>query len=183
MTDIELVTGICERDEFILELLQKKYGTYCAGIAMKLLKNEQEVQEVLNDVWLLTWERIPVARPVNLKLYLSKMVRNTALHFIEHHNAQKRSGICLQLDELAECIPDRFSKDDVEILHLRDIMNRFLSELKPEYRQMFLRRYWYGDSIQELSQEFRCSESRVGVILFRCRRKLKDYLEKEEIWL
>jgi len=183
MTDIELVKGICEQDELVLEQLQKKYGTYCESIAMKLLMDEQEVQEVMNDVWLQVWGQIPVAKPKNLKQYLAKTVRNLALHFIEYHNAQKRCGICIQLDELAECIPDQLANYDAEEIQIRDAINHFLRELKPEHCQMFVNRYWYGDSIQELAREFRCSENRVGVIMYRCRRKLKQFLEKEEIWL
>lgn len=183
MTDMELMKRMAERDEFALSLLQRKYGTYCQSIAMRLLANEQEAQEVVNDAWLQVWERIPAVMPANFKQYLAKTVRNTALHCIEFRSARKRSGICVQLDELAECIPDRLSCCDVELIVLRDALNGFLRGLKPEYRQMFVRRYWYGDSVRELAQEFSCSENRVGVILHRCRKQLKKYLEKEDIGL
>lgn len=183
MTDMELVERLARRDELALELLQQKYGTYCQSIAMRLLSNQQEADEVVNDAWLQVWERIPTAKPSNLKLYLAKTVRNTALHCIEFRSAQKRSGIHVQLDELAECIPDRLVGCDVETIVLRDALSGFLRGLKPEYRQMFVNRYWYGDTVQDLAREFHCSRNRVGVILHRCRKQLKKYLEKEDIGL
>lgn len=183
MTDEELVGRISGREETALELLQEKYGTHCFGIAGNLLGDEQQIQEVMNDVWFQVWESIPTARPKNLKAYLAKAVRNTALHYIAFHNAKKRSGICVQLDELSECIPGRLSDCDVDTLHLRNVINQFLRTLKPEYRQIFVNRYWYGDSINALAKNFRCSENRIVVILHRVRKKLKENLEKEEIWL
>lgn len=183
MTDIELLEKLVVRDETALIQLQKKYGTYCQSIAMRILKDTQEAEEVVNDALLQVWERIPTAKPSNLKLYLAKTVRNTALHCIEFRNAQKRSGIHVQLDELAECIPGKLADCDAEIIVLRDALSSFLRGLKPEYRRMFVGRYWYGDSVHDLAQEFQCSENRVGVVLHRCRKQLKKYLEKEEIGL
>lgn len=183
MTDVELVRGISQRNEQALEQLQEKYGAYCESIARKILGNDQEIQEVMNDVWLQIWERTSLISPLNLKAYLAKTVRNSALHFIEYHNAQKRSGICVQLDELSECIPDRFSNCDAQMLSLRNSINQFLRGLSSEQRQMFVRRYWYGDSVQEIGERFHCSGNRVGVILCRCRKKLKKQLEKEELWI
>ena len=48
-----------------------------------------------------------------------------------------------------------------------------------EKRNLFLRRYWYLDSISDLARRFAMSESKVKTTLFRCRAQLRAHLEKE----
>lgn len=181
MTDTELLGLLRERDEKALEELQQQYGRYCYAIAAKLLQNGEEAEEIVNDVLLKSWQSIPPADPDNLRLYLAKLTRNAALNRLEWNSAQKRRAIQVQLDELEFCIPDSLSALEPEQQALKQVLNGFLRELKGEYRQMFVRRYWYGDSVQELSQRFGCSHSRVTGILFRVRKELKKRLEKEDL--
>ena len=46
---------------------------------------------------------------------------------------------------------------------------------------IFLRRYWFADSIEEIAARYRISQSKVKTQLHRTRNKLRQYLEKEGI--
>lgn len=183
MQDPELLEGLERRDENALAALQTRYRAYCAYIAAKILGCEQSAQEVCNDVWLQVWRSIPPARPDDLRLYIGKAARNTALKYLERENAQKRSGVFVQLDELAQCIPDKLSAVEPEDLALKEALERFLRSLPQEQRRVFVRRYWYGDTVRELAERFDCAPTRITGILFRTRKQLKKYLEKEDIAL
>lgn len=175
----EVVNLLWQRDEQALSIMEKQYSSLCHRIIVGLLNNTQDSEEALNDVWLKVWNSIPPAKPRFLRAYLAKAARNTALHYIEREQAQKRSGIAVLLDELAECIPDYSSAQEMDGIMLKDVLNRFVRSMHDEERSLFLRRYYFGESIKEIATAHKYSENRVAVTLHRTRNKLRAFLEKE----
>ena len=167
------------RDEQALALLKKHYGEYCYSILYNILRNHEDAEEALSDVWLRLWSSIPPAQPKHLRAYLAKTCRNIALDYIKRNQAKKRSGITLLLEEISEVIPDGKWDQAEQAQELRSALNQFLRALGDEEQRIFLRRYWYSASVDELAEEFRCSPSRITGILFRTRKKLRKHLKKE----
>ena len=180
MTQEEILKMLERRDPGAIHMLIQHYGAYCCSIVMRILPDEQDVNECCNDVWLQVWQHIPPMKPLNLKLYIGKTARNLALHRLEHNNAQKRSAIVLQLDELAQVIPDHAQNIQVDKYVLQEILRDFLSGLSQESRQVFILRYWYGETVEEIAKRFHCSTGRISIMLFRTRKKLRNILEKED---
>ena len=172
----DIIELLERRDESGLALLKEKYSEYCYSIIYNLLRDHDQAEEALSDVWLRIWNSIPPARPLRLRAYLAKTARNIALDYIKHNNAEKRSGATVLLDELAECIPDPRWQSENE---LKELLREFVNGLDPETQRIFLRRYWYNHSIKELAKAMHCSENRITGILFRTRKKLRNFLEKE----
>lgn len=172
----DIIELLERRDEKGLVLLKEKYADYCYSIIYGLLHSHEQTEEALSDVWLAIWNSIPPARPLRLRAYLAKTARNTALHYLRHEAAQKRSAVTVLLDELAECIPD---PGTVAQGDLKELLREFVETLEPEAKRVFVRRYWYGESLADLASQLHCSENRIAGILFRTRKKLKTYLEKE----
>lgn len=175
----DIIELLERRDERALELLRESYGGYCHAIVLRLLGDEQEAEEALSDVWMQVWSSIPPARPRHLKAYLAKTARNIAINRIRRDCAAKRSGTTVMLDELAECIPDRSWEDRARSEEVRDALNAFLHSLPGEERKIFVRRYWFGETVPEIAREFHHSESRVTSLLHRLRKRLKKHLEQE----
>ena len=172
----DIIELLERRDELGLALLKEKYADYCYSIIFHLLRDHEQTEEALSDVWLRIWDSIPPARPLRLRAYLAKAARNIALDYIKHNAAEKRSGITVLLDELNDCIPDpAWEQGDA----LKESLREFVNSLEPEEQRIFLRRYWYGASIGELAKAMHCTESRITGILFRTRKKLRKHLEKE----
>ena len=166
-----------QRDQQGIIQLQEEYGPFCYSIIYQLLRNHEQTEEALNDVWMQIWNSVPEVQPVNLRAYLAKTARNTAIHYVKHNSAQKRSGMTVLLDELEECIPDPQWECDRE--GLKETLRNFVNSLKPEEQQIFLRRYWYGDTIEELAKKNRSTQNRITGILFRIRNKLRKRLKME----
>lgn len=181
MTDAQLVEMLLARDPHALYQIQPLFEKYCLTVARNILHSDQEAEQVVNDVWLRLWDSVPPAKPENLRLYLAKLTRNLALNRLEYLQAQKRSAPCAQLDELAEAIPGSLSAMEPEQQALKAALERFLAGLSREQRQVFLRRYWFGDSVEEIARRFGCSRTRISGILFRLRKQLKKTLDKEEL--
>lgn len=172
----DIIELLERRDEQGLALLKEKYADYCYSIIYHLLRDHEQTEEAVSDVFLRIWNSIPPARPLRLRAYLAKTARNIALDYIKRNSAEKRSAVTVLLDELAECIPAR---EEVEGDALKEILREFVNDLPSEEQWIFLRRYWYGAAIEEIAKAMHCTESRVTGILFRTRKKLRKHLEKE----
>lgn len=186
MEDMQIVELYWTRDEAAIPETANKYGRYCHRIAYRILHDECDSEECVNDTYLHAWNSIPPRRPDPLSVFLGRATRNLALDRSDRERAQKRGGgeYPLVLDELDECVPDlRVPSDPTDELVIRYTLNRFLSELPVEKRRIFVRRYWYLDSIQEIAQEYHVSPSKVKMTLQRAREELKKMLAEGGIYV
>lgn len=179
MTDRDLIDGLFNRQESILVMIQQKYRAYATSIALRIVGSPETAEEVISDVWMRLWQSIPPNRPGDLKLYIGRIARNRALTTLESEQAQKRSAIRVQLDELQECLPDQTSNLEPDVIVLRELMASFVRQLPRETQLVFVRRYFYGDTVPEIARQLRCKPSRVTGILYRTRQELKLRLEQE----
>lgn len=179
MTDNERIAALYRREESVLAEIQRTYRAYAASIAVGILGSRESAEEVCSDVWLRLWQSIPPNRPENLRLYIGRLARNRALSCLESERAIKRSAIRVQLEELQECLPDQASKLEPDAIALRELMADFLGRLPREKRLVFVRRYYYGDTVPQIAHLLGCKPSRVTGILYRTRQELKTRLEQE----
>lgn len=186
MNDRQIVTLYWARSENALSETAAKYGNYCHTIAFHILENQEDSEECVNDTYLRAWHAIPPARPRRLSTFLGKITRNLALDRYRRSVREKRGGgqAALALEELQDCVPGRNALEEtLDALVLTQILNDFLAALSAESRVIFLRRYWYFLSIQEIAAGLGVSESKVKMSLLRSREALKARLEKEDISL
>ena len=185
MEDTKIIDLFWERDESAIRETEITYGRYCRTIAFNILGDEEDVQECLNDTWLGAWNSIPPARPACLSAFLAKITRNLAISKYRAKYAKKRTGDRLSesLDELGECIP--VSNDNVsqaiDRRILAEAINGYLDTCSEKQRKIFMRRFFYFDSIAEISQMYGIGQSDVKVTLMRMRRSLQKILEEEEL--
>ncbi|MBE6652141.1 MAG: sigma-70 family RNA polymerase sigma factor [Ruminococcaceae bacterium] len=191
MEDNQIVDLYWERDERAISESDTKYGAFCARISMNILDNAQDAEECVNDTYLRAWNAIPPDRPIKLGAFLGKITRNLSLDRYKAKKAAKRGNSLFQvsLDELNECIPSGSTgfgsgfDDESEARRIGDCINRFLRKQSAEVRNVFICRYFYSDSIGEISRRFGITESKIKSMLHRARGKLKKFLESEGIRL
>ena len=186
MDDRQILKLFEERSEAAISETAEKYGRYCHTIAYNILCNEEDTEECVNDTYLKAWEAIPPQVPEKLSAFLGKITRNLALDKYRFYNSAKRGGgqTALALEELQECVPAADNTEQaVSDKLLVEVLNRFLEELPLEKRRIFMKRYWYLQSIREIAGELAINESKVKMTLLRIRSKLKQVLEKEGIYL
>ena len=181
MDDGSIIRLFFERSEQAVEELNRKYGPIVRKTAANILRDRQDVEECVNDTYFRCWNAIPPQRPVSLMSYVCKIARNLAVDRYHSNTAAKRNGnYDLVLDELEECIPSGFDPEAaLEAKELTGAINRFLATLAQEDRVLFVRRYWYADSVADLAAMTNSRASRVSVRLFRIREKLKRTLKEE----
>ena len=182
MEDSKIVELYLKRDESAISESDRKYGRFLSYLAKNILSRE-DAEECVNDTFLTAWNRIPPIIPDSLKAFLGRIVRDLSISkYRANHAAKRYSGMDVLLSELEECLPASDSVDEsVERNVLSGIIKDWLSTLPPESRSLFVRRYWYGDSVKELAFESGCSQNTMAQRMFNLRKALKETLEKEGI--
>lgn len=184
MTDREIMALLFRRDEATIEQLQRQYEPYCRSIACRILSDEADAAECVNDVWLAAWSSIPPNAPERLAAYLGKLTRNIAIDRVRANGAMKRctGEYTASLDELSQVLAGADEPEkQVQLGQLQEAIAAFVRKLPDTQRRVFLCRYWYLDSLAEIGARFGFSESKVKSMLYRIREKLKQYLQKEEL--
>ena len=181
MNDKEIIALYMSRDEKAIEYTRSKYSAYCFSIADKLFDNAEDDEECLNDVWLAVWNSIPPNNPVSLSSYIGRITRNICVKRLRDINRQKRGKtVTVCLDELSEALPSGESVEAaLDRVELKIRLEKFIKGQTKANRNIFICRYYYLDSIDEIAVRFGMTENQVKLRLFRMRKKLKDYLEKE----
>lgn len=181
LEDSKIIELFFARVEQAIVELSAKYGTVCGRIARNILKNDLDAEECVNDTYLAAWNTIPPQKPNPLRTYIFRIVRNIAIARYHANTSVKRNSIYdVALDELENCLaaPNTIEQE-ISAKELSRQIDHFLATLDEENQMMFVRRYWYSDSISDIAERFQTSNNNVSVHLSRTREKLKTYLKKE----
>lgn len=182
MEDTEIIDLYLERRETAIEETGNKYGNYLNSVAYNILRSFDDTEEVINDTYMAAWNTIPPTIPNSLKHFLSRITRNLSFDRVDYKNAKKRQASFVELDE---CIPDR--KEDMDAIwetrEIGRVLNQFLESLDSKTCAVFLARYYYAQSINELSEQYGLSARRVKYLLEKTRNSLRHFLEKEGVVL
>ena len=185
MKDSEIIHLLLARDERGLAAIRTQYGKSCRMIALRHVKSPEDAEEVFSDVLMQVWDAIPPAKPENLHSFLAGLTKRTAINRYHRDSAQKRGGgeRPAVLEELSECLPAQDNVAvNVEQRALSAALNRFLTALPAEMRRVMLLRYVREWAVREIAEHCKISEAKVKILLYRGRKKLRVFLEKEE-WL
>ena len=183
MDDSQIIDLYWKRDSSAIAETDRSYGRYCLQIAKNILTLVWDAEECVNDTWLAAWNQMPPSRPQCLRAFLGRIVRNLSISRWRANRAQKRGcGLDLMLSELEDCIPAAQTVEEI-VNHklLTDAIAQWLSGLDDAHRALFLRRYWYGETVPELAQQWGCHPKQMTQRLLRLRRKLRTHLEAEGV--
>lgn len=184
MDDTRIIALFFSRDENAIVQSDVKYGQYCRSISYNILNDHQDAEECTNDTYLQAWNTIPPTKPENLKAYLGRIVRNVSLNKFKAKKTQKRKSneFSAAYDELENVLSSGQSIDKfIDEMHLKDLIETFLDKQTKENRKIFLARYWYFESITEISTKLGVSESKTKMSLLRMRNSLRNFLEQEGV--
>jgi len=182
LEDSMIVELYLRRDEAAVRETAEKYGSKLRALAWGILGDRDAAEECENDTYMEAWNRIPPHEPrTYFYPFLARIVRNISLNRCRDRQRLKRSALVCELSaEMEQCIP---SPDDLECrmdaVALAEAINGFLGMLNAERRNIFIRRYWFLDSVADIAKRFGVTQSKVKTTLFRCRNQLREYLEKE----
>lgn len=182
MEDKQIIALLFQRSDSAISALQQKFGGLCKSIISNILSDDRDVEECISDTYLRIWNAIPPQKPDRLDAFLARTARNIALDRYDYNTAGARSAnLTLAFEELAGCLPTGGSQENQ--VQFRQFINAFLRGLPKMTRIIFIRRYWYGESISQIAAACNCSEEKIKSSLFRTRNKLRQAMIKEEMEL
>ena len=183
MEDVEIVELYFKRSEKAISQTSKKYGRLLFTISNNILNSNEDSEECVNDTYEKVWYSIPPQRPTYLSAYLGRIVRNISINKWYKNRSQRRGGgMVVLLSELAECLPSQKSvEEETDRRVVVRLIEHWLLTLEKEQRVLFLRRYWYGFSLETLARENGVTVSKISGQLYRLRQKLKAELNKEGV--
>ena len=179
--DREIVSLILKRDESGLAEASAKYGGKLTRLALSLLRDGGAAEECVSDAMLSAWNSIPPHKPFGyLFAYLGRLVRCRAIDRAEHDSALKRSAALVELTrEIEEAIPSRDNVPaEAEAKELMELINGWLSGIPKRKRDIFIRRYWFMDSVKDIAKLTGSGESGVKMTLARLREELRAFLNE-----
>ncbi len=114
--------------------------------------------------------------------FVCKITGNLSLKRLEFMKREKRSAdVLLSLEELAAVLPDERYAPDVSDEEVGKLLSKFLRTQKEDVRNVFIRKYYFFDSIRDIAKRYGFTESKTKNMLFYTRNRLKDYLIKEGV--
>lgn len=181
MNDDSIIELFWNRDEQAISNANKKYGKLCYHLAYNILKNDEDSEECVNDTFLKVWNSIPYDHPEHFSAYLCQIVKRIAISKFRYNSANKRKYEDYKsYDELSELVSNiEMQLNDNIINDISSSINKFLLNESKKNRMVFVRRYWYYDSVEDIAVLFNISIKTVFSILSRMRKRLKKYLEEE----
>lgn len=186
MDDKKIIDLYWERSEEAIEQSSAKYGKHLHSISYNILYDKRDSDECVNDTYMHAWHAIPPARPSKLSVFLGRICRNISIDKLKYRTAGKRGKgeAYFVLEELKECVPYTDNVESIaEDMVIKDVINKFLSNLDVEKRKIFLKRYWYLCSVKDIAGELNISESNVKMSLLRMRGQLKNMLLEGGVYL
>lgn len=182
LDDCELIERYFSRDESAIYETSLKYGGLCFMISNNILNSREDAEECVNETYLKLWNAIPPERPLNFRGFISAAVRHISLDRYRFLSRKKRSSeFEVSLSELENVLPDQNISQEYINRGIKDLLEEFLDTLSLDSRIIFMRRYWYFDSIDDISKECGFSVSKIKKNLTRTREKLKDFLSEKGV--
>ena len=183
MEDRAIVDLYWARDQHAITASDEKYGALCRSLSRNILASREDAEECVNDTWHRAWDTMPPQRPGSLRAYLCRIVRNLSIDRWRAKTAQKRGeGLEVLLSELEDCIPVFPSaEEETEARELTRSIDRWLETLSREDRIAFVRRYWYGQRVDELAAYMGSTSKQMAQRLYRLRGSLRSALEREGV--
>ena len=182
MEDAKIIELYWARSEDAIARTDAKYGRKLHTLANRLLQNHEDAEESVSDTYMRTWNAIPPSRPSHFYAFLASVCRHLSLNKLDWKQAAKRKAEVISLtQEMELCIPDTSRDRQLEGKEIGRVLNEFLEALPKESRLIFLRRYWYVDTIAEIAARYGMTESKVKMQLSRTKAKLSRHLAKEGI--
>ena len=185
MDDKQIIDLYFARDEQAIAETEQEYGDFCLRISMNVLGIREDAEECVSDTYLSAWKQIPPTIPRSLKAFLGRIVRNLSISRFRAMRAKKRyNGMEVLLSELGDCVPsDWHVEQTVEAKELSGYISDWLESLSAEDCALFVRRYWFGDEVQELAEKCGITAAQMAQRMLRLRKGLRTALEQKGVAL
>ena len=174
MTEKQLIKELARGELSALETLIERYTPYVSSVAARILRGRQaDAEELTADVFLAAWENRDRLRAGKVKSYLGAIARNRAFNLLRADRAT------LPLEDDVLLLETDGPEKELDRRETARIVHQALSRLDRPQRELFVRHYYYGQTVQEAALAMGVNLSTAKTWLRRGRETLKTILKKE----
>ncbi len=179
MKEETILRKLRQKDPQGLEALMDKYIPYVSAVCWNILRfsmQPEDAEEVVSDVFLAAWDQADRIQPGSAKQWLGAVARNKA------RNRLRILGQELPLEEDVLELPEELTpQGQLDRREEQRLVRRAVEHLPGEDREIFLRHYWYAQTVQEISDGMHLNLSTVKTRLRRGRLRLKELLTRWDV--
>ncbi|MBE5938850.1 MAG: hypothetical protein E7266_00495 [Lachnospiraceae bacterium] len=183
MSDAEIINMYSKNKDMAGDMLMTKYGAFCREEIQKYVKGEDEISRCMKHVRTAARLTLTSYHPASLKLFLVRVVRDIAYKRYVKTRVFETYGTELDLtvDELKDGFIVNKEKDLSDIAMLEDageIVNRFLRRHPSAYRDVFIRRYFFAESVDDIATRYKSKPDIIRGMLEYSKSELKEAMRK-----
>lgn len=172
MRDQEIIRLLLERDERGIDELMKQYGSLIRYIIRPIVPDSEDAKECLSDVTMRIWDKIGLydERKSGFSVWITAVTRNTALNFAKGLRRNPYSG------EIPQDTPSGGMTPEEEVIQRerQAKLEAAIRSLSGTDKILFYRRYYYMQSVKQISAETGMTLKSVESRLYRLKQRLKD---------
>ena len=176
MDDREIILLLKKDNQKALEQVISQYGTYVAAVIRHQLgafSTPEDVEELASDVFAAMWRSRYRLKTDHIRGWLGAAARNRARSFL------RKQPLLTSNEEDYLFIADDDAQRLLEKQERTRLVHEALTALQAEDREIFLRYYYYNQSVSQISEALGRNTNTVKSRLARGRSKLKEILMKE----
>lgn len=183
-TDTELVKGVAKKEEGCLEELLAKYGSKVFNLALRITRNQEDAEEILQDVFITVFTKVnSFEHKSQFSSWLYRVTMNSSFMKIRARN--RRRAVYLEDIESTtrqNWVGNRTEMFDVDFMssrhELRTAIETAIQDLPEDYRAIFVLRDIDGLSNEAVGKVLQLSVPAVKSRLHRSRLLMRQQLKQ-----
>jgi RNA polymerase sigma-70 factor (ECF subfamily) len=176
--DQQIASLLVKRDEAAFELVFKTHYKNLYAYAFTILKDEDEAEETVQQVFFKLWERSEqLSIPGSVAAYLYRAVHNESLNFLKHQKVKEgyRLHVAYSMKNKSEQPQGRMIKKELEE-KFRETLNELPEQCRTVFQLSRFEDMKYRDIAGKLDISVKTVENHMGKALKILRTKLVDFL-------
>lgn len=170
-TDIELIREVLQDSNArAFETLMKRYTSQVYGASMRLMKDEDNAQEVTQMAFIQAYKQLDSWRGENFGAWVTIIANHIALRMLEKEKRRQTEP----LDENVDTPDESYDEQKEQQLQA---LEAALAQLPEADRQIIQWHYYENIPLQTVAQRLGQTENNVKVRLFRIRERLKKKMQ------
>lgn len=161
-----------------IELIIETYNPYIYTILKNCLSSQEDIEEVLSDVFMVLWKNYPqINNNLKIKPYLVGITKNLIRKKYRNLNVEKIKNE--NIEDYENIISNSIDIQNlIETNEKSQIILNTLDNMKEQEKQIFIMFYYKSQKIKEISKQMDISQGKVKTVLHRTRKSIKKKLKE-----
>jgi len=180
LSDQEIIDSVRKGNDSDYSIIINRYKNKAFSMLKRMLKNEFESEEVLQDCFLKAYNSLNAFKgEAKFSTWFYRIVYNTALTRLSSQKRKTETEMISVEDHFD--LESEYGSDEIERKDVNQLIQDTIHKLPERYSAIITMFYLSEMSIEEISEVTGMSISNVKVMLHRSRNSLRDLILKTRL--